>query len=174
MARQLTYGRSAARVAAGLALAFALGCASTPTVEDQLALELEAEGLLSRKTDRGLVLYLPDVLFDFDSAALTTPAESKIATVAEIIVRVAPQRRISVEGHSDAIGPDGYNFDLSLERARSVEHQLVASGVDDGRIAMIGFGERFPVAPNRHPDGHDNPEGRAQNRRVEVVISKSP
>ena len=157
-----------------LVLALALGGAGCvgPTVEDELAAELAAHDLLARKTDRGLVLYLPDVLFDFDRDELTPPARDKIRAVAEIIVRLAPERTLSVEGHADSIGGEDYNLALSLRRARSVESELLAGGVDSTRVAMIGFGERFPVAPNAHPDGRDNPEGRSRNRRVEVVIER--
>jgi outer membrane protein OmpA-like peptidoglycan-associated protein len=154
-----------------LALLVGTGCLG-PTVEDKLASELSAHDLLARKTDRGLVLYLPDVLFDFDRDELTAPARDKIHAVAEIIVRLAPERTLSVEGHADSVGTGDYNLALSLRRARSVESELAVGGIDSRKIAMVGFGERFPVAPNEHPDGRDNPEGRARNRRVEVVIER--
>jgi outer membrane protein OmpA-like peptidoglycan-associated protein len=158
-------------LAVSLSVAAGTGCAG-PTVEDQLAAELAAHDLLARKSDRGLVLYLPDVLFDFDRDALTAPAEEKIGAVAEIIVRLAPERTVSVEGHTDSVGTEDYNLALSLRRAGAVESELLAGGVDASKVAMIGFGERFPVAPNEHADGRDNPEGRARNRRVEVVIER--
>jgi outer membrane protein OmpA-like peptidoglycan-associated protein len=158
-------------VALGIALLAGSGCLG-PTVEDKLAAELAAHDLLAQKTDRGLVLYLPDVLFDFDRDELTAPAREKIQAVAEIIVRLAPERSVSVEGHADSVGAEDYNLALSLRRARSVESELLTGGVDAGKVAMIGFGERFPVAPNEHPDGRDNPEGRSRNRRVEVVIER--
>lgn len=158
-------------LAAGLTLAGGTGCVG-PTVEDKLADELAAHDLLARKTDRGLVLYLPDVLFDFDRDELTAPAREKIHAVAEIIVRLAPERTLSIEGHADSVGAEDYNLALSLRRARSVESELLVGGVDASKVAMVGFGERFPVAPNEHPDGRDNPEGRSRNRRVEVVIER--
>jgi outer membrane protein OmpA-like peptidoglycan-associated protein len=158
---------------AALALA---GCKSPPppepTVEDQLAKELLDQGLLSRKDQRGLVLYLPDVLFEFDRADLTDAANQKIAAVAEIVVRLAPERNLSVEGHTDAVGDDEYNLELSLRRAVAVSDALQAGGVAKERLRTTGLGERFPVAANRTPDGRDDPAGRAQNRRVEVVIER--
>ncbi len=157
--------------ALGLALLVVSGCLG-PTVEDKLAAELAAHDLLARKTDRGLVLYLPDVLFDFDRDVLTEQARVKIRAVAEIIVRLAPDRSVSVEGHADSVGTETYNLALSLRRARSVESELLSGGVGAPKVAMIGFGERFPVAPNEHPDGRDNPQGRSRNRRVEVVIER--
>lgn len=156
----------------GLAALVAAACA-TPTVEDEFVRELEGQGLLAEKTDRGLVLYLPDVLFDFDDDELTESARGKIGVVAELIVRLAPERTVSIEGHSDSIGTESYNRALSLRRARSVERELVGGGVSPDKVVMVGYGERFPVAPNQNPDGSDNPEGRSQNRRVEVVIERN-
>ena len=160
---------------AGATLAVA-GCKSAPppepSVEDQLAKELEAQGLLSRKDERGLVLYLPDVLFEFDSAELTDSANKKIAAVAEMVVRLAPARILSVEGHTDAVGDEEYNLELSLRRATAVSDALQAGGVDSARLRTVGHGERFPVAPNRTAEGRDDPTGRAANRRVEVVIER--
>lgn len=163
----------AALAATALAVA---GCKSAPppepSVEDQLAKELEAHGLLSKKNERGLVLYLPDVLFEFDSSELTDPASAKIAAVAEIVVRLAPARILSVEGHTDSVGDVEYNLELSLRRAVAVSDALQAGGVDVARLRTVGHGERFPVSPNRTAEGRDDPTGRAANRRVEVVIER--
>jgi outer membrane protein OmpA-like peptidoglycan-associated protein len=159
------------------ATALALGlsaCKSPPPpdVEDLLAKELEQQGLLSKKNERGLVLYLPDVLFEFDRAELTESARTKIHAVAEIVVRLAPERTLSVEGHTDAVGTEEYNLDLSLRRAQTVMDELGTGGVLKEKIRSVGHGERFPVAPNKNAEGRDDPQGRAQNRRVEVVIEK--
>jgi outer membrane protein OmpA-like peptidoglycan-associated protein len=168
-----------ARTSSALALAalaaLALACKSRPpepSVEDKLAQELMDQGLLSRKDERGLVLYLPDVLFEFDRADLTDAANAKIAAVAEIVVRLAPERNLSVEGHTDAVGDEEYNLELSLRRAIAVSDALQAGGVAAERLRTVGHGERFPVAENRTPDGRDDPAGRAANRRVEVVIER--
>jgi outer membrane protein OmpA-like peptidoglycan-associated protein len=174
--RPAAKARISTALAAALA-ALALGaCKSAPppepSVEDKLAQELMDQGLLSRKDERGLVLYLPDVLFEFDSADLTDAANGKIAAVAEIVVRLAPERALSVEGHTDAVGGEEYNLELSLRRAISVSDALQAGGVDGVRLRTVGHGERFPVAANRTPEGQDDPAGRAANRRVEVVIER--
>jgi OOP family OmpA-OmpF porin len=79
-------------------------------------------------------------------------------------------RRITVEGHADGIGSTAYNLSLSRRRAESVARELIARGVRRDRIAVAAFGEARPAAPNRHPDGSDNPDGRARNRRVEAVV----
>jgi outer membrane protein OmpA-like peptidoglycan-associated protein len=173
-------GHAAQTARTWLAIAIAAvalaGCRSAPppepSVEDLLARELMDQGLLSRKDERGLVLYLPDVLFEFDSADLTDAANHKIGAVAEIVVRLAPERALSVEGHTDAVGSDEYNLELSLRRALAVSDALQAGGVAGERLRAVGHGERFPVAPNRGADGRDDPAGRSQNRRVEVVIER--
>jgi outer membrane protein OmpA-like peptidoglycan-associated protein len=161
--------------AAVVASVLGLGaCASAPPpdVEDELAKELEAQGLLSRKDERGLVLFLPDVLFDFDRASLTENARTKIHAVAEIVVRLAPERTLSVEGHTDSVGTEEYNLELSLRRAQAVMEELRVGGVLQEKIRSVGHGERYPVAPNQTPEGRDDAQGRGQNRRVEVVIER--
>ena len=168
----MTRTSSALALAALAALAFACKSPPEPSVEDKLAQELMDQGLLSRKDERGLVLYLPDVLFEFDRADLTDAANAKIAAVAEIVVRLAPERNLSVEGHTDAVGDEEYNLELSLRRAIAVSDALQAGGVAAERLRTVGHGERFPVAENRTPDGRDDPAGRAANRRVEVVIER--
>jgi OOP family OmpA-OmpF porin len=71
---------------------------------------------------------------------------------------------VAVEGYSDAKGSEIYNQKLSLRRARAVRDYLVGLGVDDGRILVVGKGASHPIATNA------TPEGRAQNRRVELVV----
>ena len=163
-------------LAAALALTTGLAACKSepppPDVEDQLAKELEAQGLLSSKNERGIVLFLPDVLFEFDKADLTDAARTKIHAVSEIVVRLAPERTLSVEGHTDAVGTEEYNLDLSLKRAQAVQAELATGGVAADKIRSIGHGEKFPVAPNKSAEGKDDPQGRAQNRRVEVVIER--
>jgi outer membrane protein OmpA-like peptidoglycan-associated protein len=165
------------RIALVAALAVTVGLAACksappPDVEDQLAKELQEQGLLSSKNERGLVLFLPDVLFEFDKADLTEAARTKIHAVSEIVVRLAPERTLSVEGHTDSVGSEEYNLDLSLKRAQSVQTELATGGVASDKIRSIGHGEKFPVSPNQNPEGKDDPQGRAQNRRVEVVIER--
>ena len=150
-------------------------CASKPPpdVEDQLAKELEDQGLLSRKDERGLVLYLPDVLFEFDRAELTRRARTKIHAVAEIVVRLAPERTLSVEGHTDAVGTEEYNLELSLRRAAGGD-----GGAAHGRrrsrrrCAASATASASRWRRTRRPKGTTIPQGRAQNRRVEVVIER--
>lgn len=139
----------------------------------QLLEELRRRDLEARETERGVVVNLPDVLFEFGSANLTSAAREKTRDIADILVTQAPDRRVSVEGHTDAVGSEAFNQALSERRADNVARALESAGVSPDRIAVKGFGERYPVAPNTNPDGTDNPAGRERNRRVEVVIENT-
>ena len=74
-------------------------------------------------------------------------------------------------GHSDSGGSDEVNIRASLERAEAVRDWMVANGVAEERITLVAFGEQNPAAPNALPDGSPNEEGRAANRRVEIVVA---
>lgn len=113
-----------------------------------------------------------DVLFEFDSDALTANAAAKLTeVVASIGDRFEPGVEIQVLGFADAIGEAAYNLDLSQRRADNVAAVLEADPALGGfTIVAVGLGERQPVAPNTNPDGSDNSEGRALNRRVEIVV----
>jgi len=124
-----------------------------------------------RQTSRGVVVTFRNVLFAFDSADLTPQARRQIERMAFVLNHPqATTRRVTLEGHADAIGTDSYNLDLSRRRAESVAQELVAGGVRRDRLAVEAFGKHRPVAPNTMPDGKDNPAGRALNRRVEAVV----
>ena len=111
-----------------------------------------------------------DVLFDFDKSDLRPEASDALGRVAEIIRQRSP-RAVSIVGHTDSIGDDAYNQTLSERRARSVEQWLTAHAQDLPSLQATGRGEREPVAPNT-VDGRDNPDGRQQNRRVEVLLQR--
>jgi OmpA-OmpF porin, OOP family len=113
---------------------------------------------------------LKGVNFDFDKATLRPDAVSLLNEAIEILKRY-PDLRVEVAGHTDSIGSDAYNQGLSERRARTVYDYLTSNGVDAGRLAgPTGYGESRPIAPNTNPDGSDNPEGRAQNRRTELNV----
>jgi outer membrane protein OmpA-like peptidoglycan-associated protein len=132
--------------------------------------ELKRQKLDVKETKRGVVVNLPDVLFQFNSSRLTSDAQDKVSHIASILGKRAAARRVSIEGHTDSIGSDSYNLALSEQRAQAVARELSTGGVHEQRLATRGFGEKYPVAPNTREDGADNPSGRAKNRRVEVVI----
>ena len=136
----------------------------------QLLEELKRRNLEARETERGVVVNLPDVLFEFGQSDLTGDAQSRVQSIADVLNDQAQGRRVSIEGHTDAIGGEEANQHLSERRAASVASTLATSGVDQARVTTTGYGERYPVAPNTNPDGSDNSTGRAKNRRVEVVI----
>lgn len=136
----------------------------------ELLEELKRRNLEARETERGVIVNLPDILFEFDKASLTPDGRVKIRNIAEVLNSQARGRQVAVEGHTDSIGSEAYNQRLSERRAEAVAIGLESAGVSNRRIATRGLGERYPVAPNRHRDGTDNPAGRAKNRRVEVVI----
>jgi outer membrane protein OmpA-like peptidoglycan-associated protein len=112
-----------------------------------------------------------DVLFDFDKAELRPQAAVALGRVAEIIRQRAP-RAVRIVGHTDALGSDAYNRQLSERRARSVEQWLASHGGTLPPVQATGRGEEDPVAPNVTPAGADNPEGRQRNRRVEVLLER--
>jgi len=136
----------------------------------ELLQELKKQNLEARETDRGVIVNLPDVLFDFGKANLTGGAQAKVQDIAEVLSTKAQGRRISVEGHTDSIGSDQANQLLSERRADAVASALERDGVSSQRITTKGYGKRYPVAPNTYPNGADDPAGRAKNRRVEVII----
>jgi len=136
----------------------------------QLIDDLKKQNLEARETERGVVVNLPDVLFEFGKANLTGEARAKVGSISEVLNNQAKGRRVSVEGHTDSIGSDAYNQKLSERRAENVASALESGGVSAEKVTAKGYGKRYPVAPNSNPDGTDNTAGRAKNRRVEVVI----
>lgn len=101
---------------------------------------------------------------------LTEAVRAELATIMDS-PQVEAGGPIILRGHSDSEGSDEENLDSSRKRAEAVRDFLVESGIAEGRIRVIAFGEQNPVAPNALPDGSPNEEGRAQNRRVEVTVA---
>ena len=132
--------------------------------------DLRGQNLEASETDRGVVVNLPDVLFEFGRATLTSDAREKVHGIAGVLNARARDRQVAIEGHADALGSDTFNQQLSERRAQSVAIVLADSGVSRSRITTQGFGERYPLAPNTNANGTDNPASREKNRRVEVVI----
>jgi outer membrane protein OmpA-like peptidoglycan-associated protein len=120
--------------------------------------------LQTRDTARGLIVNMSDVLFDTAKFTLRPLAREKLAKVAGI-VSGHPGLRLDVEGHTDSVGGDDYNQQLSEQRGGSVRDYLVQAGMAPGSVTSRGFGKTQPVASN------DSAQGRQQNRRVELVIS---
>ena len=120
--------------------------------------------LQTRDTARGLIVNMSDVLFDTAKYSLRPVAREKLAKVAGI-VSGHPGLRLDVEGHTDSVGGDSYNQQLSEQRGAAVRDYLTQAGMAASSVTAKGFGKTQPVASN------DTATGRQQNRRVEIVIS---
>jgi len=120
--------------------------------------------LATRDTARGLIANMSDVLFKTGSYELLSGARERLAKVSGIVI-AHPGLHLEVEGHTDAVGGDDYNQKLSENRAQAVRDYLVQQGIPDNSIVSRGLGKTQPVATN------DTPDGRQQNRRVELVLS---
>jgi len=117
----------------------------------------------TRRTARGLILNLPDILFEFGKANLKPETREVLAKVSGILL-VASGYHLSIEGHTDSVGSDEYNQKLSESRAKSVFEYLSQAGVVTDIMQQKGFGKTQPRASN------DTAKGRQENRRVEIVI----
>lgn len=130
------------------------------------------EGLSVRQDKNAVtVSMLGDVLFDFDKAAIRPAAEPTLRDIAGL-VKSSSAGVVTIEGHTDSKGSASYNKELSLRRAKAVAQWLASQGVDPARLSTKGLGDTRPVQPNKLANGADNPQGRAQNRRVEFVLPK--
>jgi outer membrane protein OmpA-like peptidoglycan-associated protein len=129
-----------------------------------LLLEEQLRALNAKKTERGMVVTIGDVLFDTGRADLKAGSARDMGKLAEFF-RANPERTALVEGFTDSVGGTAANKELSDQRADAVRSALVGMGVARERINVQGYGEAFPVA------GNDNASGRQMNRRVEVVLS---
>ena len=114
---------------------------------------------------RGIVVNLPDILFDTNKATLKQNAQVAMAKLAGI-VSLFPNINLRIEGHTDSTGTDEINNRLSIERANSVMAFLASQGVAPRRMSAEGYGSKLPVADNA------TPEGRSKNRRVEIILAE--
>jgi outer membrane protein OmpA-like peptidoglycan-associated protein len=135
----------------------------TEQMRERLKQQL-SQVLQTRETARGLIVNMSDVLFDFNKHTLKAEAREKLAKVSGILLAY-PGLKLQVEGYTDNIGSDEYNQKLSDERASAVRDYLASQGVADGDITAQGYGKTHPIADN------STNSGRAQNRRVEMVVS---
>jgi outer membrane protein OmpA-like peptidoglycan-associated protein len=118
-----------------------------------------------KQETRGTVITLSgSVLFETDKSALLPSAIAKLNDVADALIKGNPDANITIEGHSDSTGNRDHNLVLSQQRAESVKQALVGRGVAADRIKTVGVGPDRPIADNK------SPEGRANNRRVEIIV----
>ena len=127
-------------------------------------LEAQLADLAAKKTERGMVITLGDVLFGTDQARLT-PEGMRTAQKLADVLQQNPQRKVLVEGFTDSTGSSAYNQELSNRRADAVRAALAGMGITSDRVATRGYGESHPVAAN------DTAQNRQMNRRVEIVLS---
>lgn len=104
-----------------------------------------------------------DILFAVDSAVLSPQSKTSLDDFARVM-RDFPQTAILIQGYTDSSGSEEYNMQLSERRAKAVRNHLVLREVEEGRMAAVGYGEGYPVADN------STPAGRAQNRRVSILV----
>jgi outer membrane protein OmpA-like peptidoglycan-associated protein len=127
-------------------------------------LEAQLRELEAKKTDRGMVVTLGDVLFDTNQAQLKAGGVRNVQRLADFFKQY-PQRNVMIEGFTDSTGTMNRNQELSNERAHSVRTALLDMGMGSERITTRGYGESYPAASN------DTAAGRQLNRRVEIVVS---
>lgn len=127
-------------------------------------LESQLADLAAKKTERGMVITLGDVLFGSDKASLNAGGIRSAQKLADVLQQ-NPMRTVLVEGFTDSTGADAYNQQLSERRGMTVREALLQMGIGSERISVRGYGESYPVAAN------DSAANRQLNRRVEIVLS---
>ena len=163
-------GKATGSTARGAIIGAAVGGAAGAIIGhqmDQKAKEIQqtVAGAEITRVGEGLVVtFESGLLFDFDSDQLREPSKTNLDNLAQSLSKFGDSKLLLV-GHTDDVGADAYNLDLSRRRAAAVASYLVSRGVPSARIATSGRGESEPIAPN------DNDTDRQKNRRVEVAIS---
>jgi len=128
------------------------------------ALAKSEAAAVTREGNLLAVTFKGDVTFDTNSTVVRPGLYSELNRVAGVLSQY-PQTLVRVEGHTDSVGTNEYNQDLSVRRAMAVKNLLVQRGIADSRIDSVGYGETMPVATN------ENETGRQRNRRVEIKIA---
>jgi len=161
-------GKGAGQGAAIGAVVGLLGGGLIGNYLDNQAKEMQAvlgeQDRLRREQERLNVAMASDVLFSSGSANLYPGGRDKLRQFAGVLSRY-PRQSVQIIGHTDSRGTEESNNELSQRRAQAVADELIANGVDRSRISTRGMGESQPIATN------DTPEGRAQNRRVEIIVT---
>jgi len=135
------------------------------SLEQELQRILAVSETISFKRQQNMLvlIFRSDPMFGFDSVVMNPGAQAAIRRVADVLVSY-PQTRIRIEGHTDSIGPAASNQKLSERRAGAVKNELISRNLQSDHIEIVGFGAARPVALNKTPDG------RRQNRRVQIFI----
>ncbi|MEP6611272.1 MAG: OmpA family protein, partial [Mucilaginibacter sp.] len=114
---------------------------------------------------------IKNILYDFDKATLRPESKSDLDSLVKILAD-NPGFEIELASHTDSIGSDVYNLNLSQLRAQECVNYIISKGVNKDRLYAKGYGKNRPIAPNTFPDGTDNPAGRQLNRRTEFTVVK--
>jgi outer membrane protein OmpA-like peptidoglycan-associated protein len=123
---------------------------------------------LEKYKDKNILV--KNIVYEFNSSELTKKAMTRIDTTIYKTLMGNPHIIVEIGSHTDSKGTEAYNRHLSQERAESVVKYLRSKGIARNRMTARGYGESVPIAPNTNPDGSDNPEGRAMNRRTEFKV----
>ncbi len=115
-------------------------------------------------------IHIPNVRYQYDRSEIEEGSKLPLDTTVLKLMIDNPEIIVEIMAHTDSKGSDAYNLKLSQKRAESVVKYLVSKGIDPKRLRAAGYGESMPVAPNTNPDGSDNPDGRAKNRRTDFKI----
>ena len=129
--------------------------------------ELQSAMISVSKDARGTIISMSDILFETNKATLTPNLKENLAKIAGILI-VYKEPNIIVEGHTDNVGHKDYNQKLSEDRAGAVRNYLIEQGVAEARLTAVGHGLDKPIADN------STKEGKAKNRRVDLVIQEKP
>ncbi|MGK7389188.1 MAG: OmpA family protein [Candidatus Cyclobacteriaceae bacterium M2_1C_046] len=121
------------------------------------------------KIEKNKVFVLENIYYDFNKYDIRPDAAQELDKLVTIL-EDNPHIKIELSSHTDSVDTERYNQMLSQKRAESAVEYIVDQGIDKSRLIAKGYGESFPIAPNTNPDGTDNPEGRAKNRRTEFKI----
>jgi outer membrane protein OmpA-like peptidoglycan-associated protein len=162
-------GKAAGSTVAGVLIGAVVGGAAGGIIGnymDKQAAEIQRDiaGASVERIGEGIkITFDSNVMFDVDQSRVKDAFQTELTELAGILNKYE-DTNILLQGHTDATGPEDYNLALSRRRAQAVADYLSLQAVDSGRFAIEGYGESMPVASN------DTPEGRQQNRRVEVAI----
>ncbi|MDP3878105.1 MAG: OmpA family protein [Methylobacter sp.] len=144
-----------------------LAVANANTARDQELIaqqDLLLKALNAKKTERGMMITLSDVLFSTGKAQLKSGGVRNVYKLADFLNKY-PSYKVLIEGHTDSVGNDENNQLLSERRANAVRAVLTEAGIANDRIGTRGYGEGFPIA------GNNNAGSRQLNRRVEIILS---
>ena len=122
-----------------------------------------------KRFEKNKAYALGNVYYEYDKSDLTPASKIVLDTLYQLMTE-NPTLVIELSSHTDGKGADAYNMELSQKRAQSCVDYVVGKGIAKERIVAKGYGKTMPIAPNTKPDGSDNPEGRAKNRRTEFKI----